>query len=121
MLKTVGVRMESYPNECAAADLGNAVLLLGRHLSVPEEKSAVLSGTSLDTLAYRRREGTHLVQRLLNLLEVPLRQVPRIDSLDFSSKILELGSIRGGRERQGKELNSHRAVSGSGSEGSESR
>ena len=54
---------------------------------------------------------THLVQQLLDNLELLLCEITGIYALDLPTELCELGSIRAWREGKGSDLNAgHRGV-----------
>ena len=57
---------------------------------------------------------TDFVQQLFDLLEFLVRQSSRMDTFDLSSKVFELGRIRGGWKGERKDFDGHYTFVGSG-------
>ena len=88
------------------AYLRELVLLLRQEINVLEEERVMLQVALMSKVT---ASGTHtnLVQQLLDLLELLVRQSPRVDAPDFSAKVLKLGRVRSGWEGKRESFDSH--------------
>ena len=88
--------------------LGQGVLLLRGERDIAEEQSTVLSAAwSLATQSAVEADSTHLVEQVMNLLELLRAERTWIDSLDLPPEVLELRSVRGRRYGKWGDLNGH--------------
>lgn len=86
--------------------LRQCVLLLGSYFSIAEEKGIVLELHMSDCTS-SDVDVSYLVEQILDLLELLLRQCSWIDTLDFTTKVGELGRVRGRRKRERGDFDGH--------------
>lgn len=86
--------------------LCQSILLLGSHLGIAKEKSIVLK-SYVSGCASDWDNRLYLVEQLLDLLELLLRQLSRVYALDFTTEVGKLGRVRRWRQRERSNFNGH--------------